>query len=83
MQSIRSKIFAAAVALPLGFAAAPAFAKDIVDTAAANPDFTILVKMINAAGLAETLKGPGTFHGLSPRRMRLLRSGPRRKSTCS
>ena len=66
MHSLRSKILAAAIAAPLGFAAAPAQAADIVDTAAANPDFTILVKMINAAGLADTLKGPGPFTVFAP-----------------
>ncbi len=66
MQSIRSKIFAAALLVPFGLATAPAQAADIVETAAANPDFTILVKMINAAGLAETLKGPGPFTVFAP-----------------
>ena len=37
---------------------------DIVDTAVANGSFTTLVAAIQAAGLVETLKGPGAVHGL-------------------
>lgn len=66
MYSIRSTILAAAFALPLALAAIPAKAADIVDTAAANPDFSILVKMIKAAGLEETLKGEGPFTVFAP-----------------
>jgi len=40
--------------------------KDIVDIAAANTDFSILVAAVQAAGLVDTLKGPGPFTVLAP-----------------
>jgi uncharacterized surface protein with fasciclin (FAS1) repeats len=48
--------------------AAPAAAqqKDIVDTAVAAGNFTTLVKLVQQAGLAETLKGPGPFTVFAP-----------------
>lgn len=39
---------------------------DIVDTAAANKDFSTLVTAIKAAGLVETLKGKGPFTVFAP-----------------
>ena len=44
----------------------PAAAGTIVDVAAANPDFTTLVAAVKAAGLAETLSGPGPFTVFAP-----------------
>ena len=38
----------------------------IVDVAAGNPDFTTLVTAVKAAGLAETLSGPGPFTVFAP-----------------
>jgi uncharacterized surface protein with fasciclin (FAS1) repeats len=50
--------------------AAPAFAgghsKDIVDTAIGAGTFTTLVAAVEAAGLVETLKGPGPFTVFAP-----------------
>jgi uncharacterized surface protein with fasciclin (FAS1) repeats len=48
--------------------AAPAFAadKDIVDTAIAAGNFTTLVAAVQAAGLVDTLKGPGPFTVFAP-----------------
>lgn len=46
--------------------AAPAAAADIVDTAVANGSFTTLVAAVQAAGLVETLKGPGPFTVFAP-----------------
>jgi len=50
--------------------AAPAFAdghaKDIVDTAVGAGSFTTLVAAVQAAGLVETLKGPGPFTVFAP-----------------
>lgn len=40
--------------------------KDIVDTAVANGNFTTLVTAVKAAGLVETLKGPGPFTVFAP-----------------
>lgn len=47
---------------------APAFAADldIVDTAAGAGKFTTLVAAVQAAGLVETLKGPGPFTVFAP-----------------
>jgi len=41
-------------------------AKTIVDIAAGNPDFSILVEAVTAAGLVETLSGPGPFTVFAP-----------------
>jgi len=38
----------------------------IVDIAAGNPDFSTLVELVTAAGLAETLSGPGPFTVFAP-----------------
>ena len=52
------------------FLAAPALAdnhaKDIVDTAVGAGSFNTLVKAVQAAGLVETLKGPGPFTVFAP-----------------
>ncbi|MGA7992486.1 MAG: fasciclin domain-containing protein [Thermoanaerobaculia bacterium] len=40
--------------------------KDIVDTAVAAGSFTTLAKALDAAGLIETLKGPGPFTVFAP-----------------
>ena len=45
-------------------AAAPS--KDVVDTAVAAGDFTTLAKALQAAGLVDTLKGPGPFTVFAP-----------------
>jgi uncharacterized surface protein with fasciclin (FAS1) repeats len=47
-------------------ASSPAAAGTIVDVAAANADFTTLVAAVKAAGLAETLSGPGPFTVFAP-----------------
>ena len=48
--------------------ALPSFAaeKDIVDTAVGAGSFTTLVAAVEAAGLVETLKGPGPFTVFAP-----------------
>ena len=50
------------------FAGLTAFAqeKDIVDTAIAAGQFNTLVKAVQAAGLVDTLKGPGPFTVFAP-----------------
>ncbi|MEO8122448.1 MAG: fasciclin domain-containing protein [Burkholderiales bacterium] len=50
----------------LSFAALAAQAKDIVDTAIAAGDFKTLVVALQAAGLVDTLKGPGPFTVFAP-----------------
>jgi uncharacterized surface protein with fasciclin (FAS1) repeats len=54
--------------LVCSFAGFTAFAqeKDIVDTAIAAGNFTTLVKAVQAAGLVDTLKGPGPFTVFAP-----------------
>ena len=44
----------------------PGAAKDIVDTAIAAGSFSTLAKAVQAAGLVETLKGPGPFTVFAP-----------------
>ncbi len=62
---IRRTFLSIAVASTLAF---PAFAadKDIVDTAVGAGSFTTLVAAVTAAGLVETLKGPGPFTVFAP-----------------
>ncbi|MET3120017.1 putative surface protein with fasciclin (FAS1) repeats [Undibacterium sp. GrIS 1.8] len=57
------KLITAAV---LTFAFVSAQAADIVDTAVAAGSFKTLVTAIKAAGLVETLKGPGPFTVFAP-----------------
>jgi len=40
--------------------------KNVVQTAAANPNFSILVEAVTAAGLGETLSAPGPFTVFAP-----------------
>ncbi len=47
-------------------AALAAPAADIVDTAVSAGNFTTLVKAVQAAGLVDTLKGPGPFTVFAP-----------------
>ncbi|MCR8722685.1 fasciclin domain-containing protein [Frigidibacter sp. ROC022] len=60
------KFKATATALALGLAAASANAANIVEVAAADERFSTLVAAVNAAGLAETLSGPGPFTVYAP-----------------
>jgi uncharacterized surface protein with fasciclin (FAS1) repeats len=66
MRVLRKSFLAAAAGASMAFASAPAFAADIVDTAVANGSFKTLVAAVQAAGLAETLKGPGPFTVFAP-----------------
>ncbi len=50
----------------LAFAALSASAKDIVDTAVAAGKFNTLAAALQAAGLVDTLKGPGPFTVFAP-----------------
>jgi uncharacterized surface protein with fasciclin (FAS1) repeats len=56
----------AAIGLLLGGAGARAAEMDIVDTAAGAGQFNTLVAAVAAAGLVETLKGPGPFTVFAP-----------------
>jgi uncharacterized surface protein with fasciclin (FAS1) repeats len=57
-----------ALTVATSFFALPAFAqdKDIVDTAVAAGTFNTLAAALTAAGLVETLKGPGPFTVFAP-----------------
>jgi uncharacterized surface protein with fasciclin (FAS1) repeats len=57
------KVFAVAA---LSLAAFSAQAKDIVDTAVAAGNFKTLATALQAAGLIDTLKGPGPFTVFAP-----------------
>ncbi|WP_297514782.1 fasciclin domain-containing protein [uncultured Caulobacter sp.] len=61
---------AAALTLAATAVAAPALAADhapnIVGVAAGNPDFSTLVTAVKAAGLVDTLSGPGPFTVFAP-----------------
>jgi len=60
-------LFAAVVVIPLAFSHAPAqAADDIVDTAVKAGSFTTLVAALKAAGLVQTLEGPGPFTVFAP-----------------
>jgi uncharacterized surface protein with fasciclin (FAS1) repeats len=54
------------MAEPVAEEPAEAPAQTIVDIAAGNPDFSTLVAAVQAAGLAETLSGPGPFTVFAP-----------------
>lgn len=57
-----------AMSAAMSLMSAPAFAgeMDIVDTAVGAGNFTTLVAAVQAAGLVETLKGPGPFTVFAP-----------------
>ena len=61
---MKKLVIASALALSLGSPAA--HAADIVDTAVSNGSFKTLVAAVQAAGLAETLKGAGPFTVFAP-----------------
>ena len=75
---MKSNFAALAVAVLLTFGALPAMAdvmvggapmlptKDIIDNAVNSKDHTTLVAAVKAAGLVETLKGPGPFTVFAP-----------------
>ena len=75
---IKQKISMLVAALALSAVTAPVFAqvmvggapmlatKDIIDNAVNSKDHTTLVAAVKAAGLVETLKGPGPFTVFAP-----------------
>jgi uncharacterized surface protein with fasciclin (FAS1) repeats len=60
------KTLAVIGALALVTTSARAQQKDLVDTAVAAGSFQTLVKAVQAAGLVDTLKGPGPFTVFAP-----------------
>ena len=66
---LRNRILALATVAALALAPAAAgsnYNKDIVDMAVAAGSFNTLAKALQAAGLVETLKGPGPFTVFAP-----------------
>lgn len=63
---MRKVLLATAVAMPAILAGQAVLAKDIVDTAVEAGSFNTLVAAVQAAGLVETLKGPGPFTVFAP-----------------
>ncbi|MEO1193516.1 MAG: fasciclin domain-containing protein [Pseudomonadota bacterium] len=63
---LKKTLAAVAAAGMLVFSAASASAKDIVDIAAGNDDFSTLVAAVQAAGLVDTLKSEGPFTVFAP-----------------
>ena len=55
-----------AEASPAADTPAPAAAGSITDVAVADGNFTVLAKLVTAAGLGETLSGPGPFTVFAP-----------------
>jgi uncharacterized surface protein with fasciclin (FAS1) repeats len=62
----KSALVACVGVLLLALPAIAGSKKDIVDTAVAAGDFTTLAKALTAAGLVDTLKGPGPFTVFAP-----------------
>jgi uncharacterized surface protein with fasciclin (FAS1) repeats len=61
-----TNLFKAAIAAATLAIAAPASANTIVDIAAGDDRFSTLVAAVSAAGLVETLQGPGPFTVFAP-----------------
>jgi uncharacterized surface protein with fasciclin (FAS1) repeats len=70
MINLKNVMSAAFVSLALSVASSVAMAQmpagDVVETAVANGNFKTLVAAVQAAGLVETLKGPGPFTVFAP-----------------
>lgn len=66
MKSITRILSSVTVAGVMALASTAATAKDIVDTAIANDQFSTLVAAVKAAGLVDTLKGDGPFTVFAP-----------------
>ena len=59
-------VFSALLGLAIGGVSARAAGNDIVDTAVSAGQFKTLAAALDAAGLVETLKGPGPFTVFAP-----------------
>lgn len=71
------------IALAFVASTATAFAQDIVDTAVKAGNFTTLVTAVKAAGLVDTLKGPGPFTVFAPTDAAFAKCPRRRSTHCS
>ena len=63
---MRSNLKTAAAALAIAVSASAVQAANIVEIAAGDERFSTLVAAVTAAGLAETLSGPGPFTVYAP-----------------
>ena len=63
---MKNKLKATAAAITLSLAATAANSANIVEIAAGDDRFSTLVAAVTAAGLAETLSGPGPFTVYAP-----------------
>ncbi len=63
---MKKSLVAFALSTGAVFSSFSAFAADIVDTAAKAGNFKTLVTAVQAAGLVDTLKGPGPFTVFAP-----------------
>ena len=63
---IRAAVAATVIGIAAGSVSAYAAEKNIVDTAIAAGQFKTLVAALSAAGLVDTLKGPGPFTVFAP-----------------
>lgn len=63
---MKSTIKTSAAALAIALSASAVQAANIVEIAAGDARFSTLVAAVNAAGLAETLSGPGPFTVFAP-----------------
>ncbi len=66
MKSITRTLSVITVGAGLALSSTAALAKDIVDTAVANDQFSTLVAALKAADLVDTLKGDGPFTVFAP-----------------
>ena len=83
----KHKLASIGLAVMLGLSAASSFAqvmvggapmlasKDIIDNAVNSKDHTTLVAAVKAAGLVETLKGPGPFTVFAPTNQAFMDAG--------
>lgn len=63
---MKKTLIAVALTATTALSAMSAMAQDIVDTAVKAGNFTTLVTAVKAAGLVDTLKGPGPFTVFAP-----------------
>lgn len=66
MMNKRMALMAAIASLVLSGCASMSGPKSVVDVAASNPDLSTLNRLINDAGLADTLRGAGPYTVFAP-----------------
>jgi phosphate binding protein len=66
MSKVRTLLFSVVAVLAVALTSVKAQEQNIVEIAAGNPDFSTLVELVTAAGLADTLAGEGPFTVFAP-----------------